>query len=25
VMRVDVRVMHPIGLDLTLSGYRTSY
>jgi MSHA pilin protein MshD len=25
VLRIDVRVTHPVGLDLTLSGYRTSY
>jgi MSHA pilin protein MshD len=25
VLRVDVRVTHPTGLDLTLSGYRTRY
>lgn len=25
VLRVDVRVTHPTGLDLTISGYRTAY
>lgn len=25
VLRIDVRVQHPIGLDLMLSAYRTSY
>jgi MSHA pilin protein MshD len=25
VMRVDVRVTHPLPLDITLSGYRTNY
>lgn len=25
VLRADVRVTHPVGVDLTLSGYRTNY